>query len=328
MLYSVSLTDEASQFSVPQLGNLGNQIVRRETRRHCTASSTLKYMRAIRGRCRSAYVHRLGHLNLSFLAADTDGRAGPPQLGYFVLGVRSPSARNFFSFAVMASSMNLTKRAPPSGRLTQLLENHQKYGHSRWNGINLNFPECELAISQRDFSEEMSKEERESAFATENRYKQVFTDVHPMFEKVFEEGTKRPTTATELLVHLNGEGGAFWIMAANLYERAVKVRPSEEQIRALMLECPPFHTVMLGLVHMQFEWSIIGTPAPTKKRIGKTDTLSAIYLPYCDVYVTNDKRQRKCFKEIASSAQLPVEVWSLAEFRNHLMPFAFLSKTA
>jgi hypothetical protein len=97
-----------------------------------------------------------------------------------------------------------------------------------------------------------------------------------------------------------------------------------EEIRAFVKSCPPFHALMLGLVHAQFEWSITANPAKKRKRVGKLDLFSAIYLPYCDIYITNDDEQRKCLIGIAAAAKSPVEILSFADFSSRLMPLNFL----
>jgi hypothetical protein len=209
--------------------------------------------------------------------------------------------------------------------LTKLVRNHVRRAAVCWDSLGLRFDQCEIAIARRDFSDEESREERQFAAETEKQFTKTFADVRPRFELVFEGGTDRPVNADDLLTHLSGTGGAFWIMAANLYERAVGVRPTEEGMRAFVTECPPFHALMLGLVHAQYEWSITGDPAKKRKRVGMTDLLCAIYLPYCDMYVTDDDEQRRCLREIAAAARLPVEVRSFAEFSSRLMPLTHLT---
>ena len=98
--------------------------------------------------------------------------------------------------------------------------------------MDLNFNECEIAIARRDFSEKESEDERKFAAETEEQFTNTFANVRPRFETVFEGGTERPLNADELLTHLNGEGGAHWVMAANLYERAAGVRCASPELRA------------------------------------------------------------------------------------------------
>ncbi len=212
--------------------------------------------------------------------------------------------------------------------LTELVQNHAKNTGVKWDSLDISFAQCEIEIARRGFSENESTDERKFAAETEEQFTKTFADVRPRFETVFDGGTERPTNADELLTHLNGMGGAFWIMAANLYERAAGVRPTEEQIRAFVEGCPPFFALMLGLIHAQFEWSIIEKPIKKNKRIGKTDLYCALYLPYCDLYITDDDEQRRCLTEIAAAAKLPVKILSFAEFSGPLMPLDHLVVSA
>jgi len=209
--------------------------------------------------------------------------------------------------------------------LAQLVENYEKYGSSRWESLNLRFEQCETSIARRDLSETESREEREFGPATERQFCAIFADTRPKFEEVFASGTTRPATASELLPHLNGEGGAFWSMAAGLYEKAVGRRPSEGEVRAFVEDCPPFRALMHGLVHALFEWAIREKQVKKDKRIGRIDLFCSIYLPYCDLFITDDDEQRRCLSEIAASAKLPVDVLSLREFRDRLTPLAHCS---
>jgi len=211
---------------------------------------------------------------------------------------------------------------------THLIQNYDQSGHSRWDSMNIRFPRCETAIQQSEFSQSESDEQREFAEQEKVRFAEVFINAAPHFEEVFATGVERPATADEFFAHLNREGGALWNFGAGLYERAASRRPTEAQVRAFADECPPFLCLLLGLVHGQFEWAIRGDKVSAQKRPNRIDLFSAIYLPYCDIYVTEDAEQRRCLREIAITAKLPVEVISFAGFAHRLLPLAFLSTTA
>jgi len=201
---------------------------------------------------------------------------------------------------------------------TQLIQNYEQHRSSQWASQDIRFVECETAIARRDFSNIESDEQRTFAQEAKAQFAKVFADTRPEFEELFAAGTDRPATADQLLAHLNGTDGAFWNIAAGLYERASGHRPTEEQIRAFTADCQPFFALMLGLVHAQFEWGIRETQVNENKRVNRVDLFSAIYLPYCDIYITNDLEQKRCVAEITSTANLPVEVFSLREFGDRM----------
>jgi hypothetical protein len=207
---------------------------------------------------------------------------------------------------------------------TQLVKNFEKDRSSKWDSLDIRFVECEQALARGELSEKESKEEREFAADSEARFTATFGDARPHFEEVFTAGTVRPATADELRQHLDGVGGAFWNYASGLYQRAAGHRPTEDQVRAFVDDCPPFLALMLSLMHAQFEWSIREKQITKRKRVGKIDLFCAGYLPYCDIFITNDAEQRRCLREIAAAAKLSVEVYSHAQFRDRLMVGSFL----
>lgn len=216
----------------------------------------------------------------------------------------------------------------PHWILSQLVQNHAKKTDATWDSVDIRFAEIEQGLVRGGFSNDESDEERKFAAQAEDQFTNIFASTRPRFEQVFEAGTERPKNADELLSHLNGEGGAFWIMAANLYERASGVRPSEAQVRNFAAECPPFLALMLGLVHAQFEWAIRQNPIKKNKRVGWIDLFCAIYLPYCDLYITNDDEQRRCLTEIAATAELSVEISTFSSFGDKFLAPALLGRTA
>jgi hypothetical protein len=57
-----------------------------------------------------------------------------------------------------------------------------------------------------------------------------------------------------------------------------------------------------------------------KFEAGRYDQFMAIYLPYCDKFVTAEKKreQEKCLREVAAVAGLETEVLSYDRFRESL----------
>jgi hypothetical protein len=127
----------------------------------------------------------------------------------------------------------------------QLIQNYEQHGTSKWDSQDIRFRACEDAIARREFSQPESDEQRRFAKEAEDQFTAVFAAPRPEFEKLFASGTERPTTADELVAHLDGGNGAFWNIAAGLYEPAARRRPMEQQVRAFASDCPPFFALML-----------------------------------------------------------------------------------
>jgi hypothetical protein len=53
---------------------------------------------------------------------------------------------------------------------------------------------------------------------------------------------------------------------------------------------------------------------PPKKRAGRNDQMMAVYLPYCDRFVTRDKKQLERLRDVSAEAKLNCEVSSYGAF--------------
>jgi hypothetical protein len=49
----------------------------------------------------------------------------------------------------------------------------------------------------------------------------------------------------------------------------------------------------------------------------------AVYLPYCDQFLTDDKQQHRCLTEVASRAGIPTQVQFYDDFRSSLPTLGF-----
>lgn len=120
---------------------------------------------------------------------------------------------------------------------------------------------------------------------------------------------------TELAVE-NDPGHPYWKLAADIYHGFAGVRPTEPEVRAFVEICPPFKAMMLSTCLAEFNGSIrdLRLPAPYKG-VGRLDLLSAVYLPHCDRFITDDRSQCNALRDIAEIANLNTEVMTYADFR-------------
>ena len=104
-------------------------------------------------------------------------------------------------------------------------------------------------------------------------------------------------------------------LAADIYERYAQQRPSEAVVRAFVRRCPPFNMMMLGSIVAQFHRSVRDFRLPAVYKAGRLDLLSAVYLPYCDRFVTHDDGQYNALKALTAQAGIPAKILSYAEFQ-------------
>lgn len=201
--------------------------------------------------------------------------------------------------------------------IRQIVERFEQPTPFDWATVNVRFLEAENEIArQENFSDELAEQEREEARALDREFRGVYDNAKPAFDKLFAGGrSKAPTSVSELVARLQVEGGAFWILAGNLYARAAKSAPDERTIRRFVGECPPFNALMIALCAAQYDRCIRPQNEGPSLRSGRNDTFMSVCLPYCEQFVTNDTRQLRCFEEVISICKLRVVARSYEEFR-------------
>ena len=192
-----------------------------------------------------------------------------------------------------------------------------------WQSASVDFPEAQNEIGRKEnFSDDLASKEREEARALHKQFVKVYDDAKPAFNKLFESGTaKAPVSVSELVARLQMPGGAFWALAESLYLRVGKLQPDEETMRRFTEKCDPFRALMIALCAAQYDRCIKPQNVAPSLRSGRIDTFMAIYLPYCDQFVTADLQQLACYKEVVSVAGLHVAVKSYDEFRSGFLAF-------
>jgi hypothetical protein len=89
-----------------------------------------------------------------------------------------------------------------------------------------------------------------------------------------------------------------------------------------MERCPPFKALLVALCVAQYDRCIRGERDPWIGKAGRNDMFSAVYLPYCQVYVTNDKGQSTALTKIAQIAGIGVSVQMYGVFKEQLFGIA------
>src|SRR5207302_7233896 len=88
-------------------------------------------------------------------------------------------------------------------------------------------------------------------------------------------------------------------IGAGLMERATKVLPSNSEVQEFIEKCPPFKALLVALCFSQYDMCIRDHRKPSLGKAGRYDMFSAVYLPYCREFVTNDPGQCKALIAVA-----------------------------
>jgi hypothetical protein len=203
--------------------------------------------------------------------------------------------------------------------LEKLVRSFEGRSSFDWTAVDVRFPEAADGIAREEnFNDEIAQQEREESQEYEKQFVQVYENAKHAFDRLFAGGTERPSTVGELVARLQIPGGAFWILAANLYGRVGKQPASEEAIRKFTAECDPFRALMVALCAAQYDRCVRPQYATPSLRSGRNDTFMAVCLPYCHQFVTDDFRQLACYREVISVAGLQTIALSYEEFKSSL----------
>jgi len=202
-----------------------------------------------------------------------------------------------------------------------LVSDYQKHGESHWSSLRLRSRDYEDLIVRPELVNKLSVEQRNFGKRTQKKFAKTFDGLGRKLERLFKKGTiKRPASFAELLSILQVPNGAFWQFAAVFYNHGAKRKPGEKKVRKFITACPPFHAFVLSLVMAEYGYSVRHHKALGSYRAERSDLLSALYMPYCDIFVTDDKRQLRCLPEIAAVCCPSVEILRYADLRKRFIP--------
>ena len=119
-----------------------------------------------------------------------------------------------------------------------------------------------------------------------------------------------------------GDGGAYLEIGAGCFERAAGTRPTKIQIKDFIERCPSFRALLVALCFSQYDRCIREEKKQSLGKAGRNDMYSAIYLPYCAVFVTNDDGHCKAMKVVAQETELNTTILLYDEFKSGLIGLA------
>lgn len=100
-----------------------------------------------------------------------------------------------------------------------------------------------------------------------------------------------------------------------MMERATTVLPLEAEVRDFIERCPPFKALLLSLCFSQYDMCIRDPRKLSLGKAGRHDMFSAVYLPYCMVFVTNDPGQWKALTAVADLMAQEMSILMYDEFK-------------
>lgn len=141
----------------------------------------------------------------------------------------------------------------------------------------------------------------------------MWKGLRPKLDAILAENpSKRPANYRDAVSIAKLDGGVLCGMGRELYRYVAGSEPAEAEMRTFMEVRPPFRVACYGLIA---GWSHGALRVQDGKPMaGRNDLFMAVYLPYCDRFVTGDWPQEKSLREIAAEACVPCDVDSYESF--------------
>ena len=215
----------------------------------------------------------------------------------------------------------------PQNELIRLLvaEHFRNPSAFNWTTVDVRGWEYEDAIRRRYFvfDQELAAVQYQELKSRQKNYKEMFSNLRPELRKVFDaHGEAPPATLREALSRLqSGEGRLIWGMGKLLYDRGAETDASEATVRQFMEVCPPFRALIYAMLKSWYDLGVRDPHVGEKFKAGGNDLFMSIYLPYCDTFVTAEKKgeQEKCLREVAFVAGLETKIVSYDDFCNSFL---------
>jgi hypothetical protein len=131
-------------------------------------------------------------------------------------------------------------------------------------------------------------------------FREMYEDLRATYQPLFESGTApRPRNAADLLKYFISKRTTYYdMLLLDIFERHTGYRPAHGEFTAFFenRDTRGWALFWLARIYAMYCRSIRNQGFGWKANAGLHDLDSAIYLPYCDWFVTGDRPQRQAFR--------------------------------
>jgi len=188
-----------------------------------------------------------------------------------------------------------------------------------WQAVEVRARVYEHMLPRRAFSDTVHEKQRSQQFDLLHSFRKLWRQLRPEVDKILlADPTKRPTNYKEAVAIAQRDGGVLWGFGEWLYQWVSNTKPSQTEIESFMRACPPFRAAAYALVMAWYNWSL-RDQNDTTPVAGRNDLMMAVYMPYCERFISDDWAHRKDLRLIAEEAALDCQVLSLDEFTSGLI---------
>lgn len=205
---------------------------------------------------------------------------------------------------------------PPHGIITEMARCHARYkDRFEWADVDVRCPELDREIAARTFVDtpESANENRLWGRSTDKEFRVIFKGAIEEFP--LDTDPEDKVSQATIIKTVKAEGGPFWRHVASLYERANLIPLPTTEAESFIRKCPPFHALAMTSCVGQYNALPVAPGGRRLPAAGRADLLMATYLPYCDLFVSNDSGVQRDLRVIVDHLKLPVEIIDYRELK-------------
>jgi|SRR5271157_1907731 len=174
--------------------------------------------------------------------------------------------------------------------------------------------------------EQLGEFERQEVYDWKRSLESPFTEAHrkarPEFDSVYRAFPKdKPPSVGQLIRFLRANEQLILSTVSPVYKRITGIGLDLPRMHALFQELPAWPLYLTGWAHSLYHRALKPQNFGATSNPGTLDLMSAIYLNYCDYFVTADAKQRRALRVLnLFNAHKPrTRVISYQEFRRRLV---------
>ena len=220
---------------------------------------------------------------------------------------------------------------PPYELLRILIAAYDKApGNFRWLAVDVRSGGLayEIRTGGSTADDALANLQRTEQNASIKNYKAMWVKLRDKLDPIFAaQDIPRPKTFEEAFNI--GSSKLFPEVGKGLYDaglrfnaqlRGEKFEPDTDmaKVQHFIDNCPPFRAVICSFVMSWYNTSLRVGNTSEKFAAGRNDLFMAVYLPYCDVFVTRDAEQELCLRELTKYIGVNTEVLGFDVFKAEL----------
>ena len=185
-----------------------------------------------------------------------------------------------------------------------------------WWNVPAEWPELQEKLAHAEFFDnDLARAQCADLRSKEQDFRNLYGSGRAPIEEAFSQNPgERPANFHGYLGMIPGE---LLKKGQSFYHAAVNREPNEKVIAQLLDVCPPLRALIYMAYVPEYEYWIRNLQTSESYRAGANDLFSAVYLCYCNRFVTHDERQLNGLRLVSVESDVKdVEVLSYREFRD------------